>query len=194
MNQPPGWSRHAVTGVEVLHGQLTMLRARLPADVPVLHAELHDDVANHVLAASGPWRPISPAAENGPFSIRASRDEVAAFSVIELATGALAGSALLWRIDSHNRNAHIGLTLLPVVRGRGLGLDVVNVLCGYAFSILGLNRLQLETASDNEPMLKTARKAGFTEEGVQRQARWTIGRFTDDVVFGLLADEWMPTA
>jgi RimJ/RimL family protein N-acetyltransferase len=174
----------------VLQGQLVNLRARLPADVPVLHTQLHDDVATHVLTDSSPWRPISPDTENGPFSIKEVRDDAAAFSVVEVSTGDLAGTASLWGIHTHNRNAHIGLTLLPAVRGRGLGTDVVKVLCGYGFSILGLHRLQIETASHNEAMRKTARRAGFTEEGIQRQAWWTAGQFVDDVIFGLLADEW----
>ncbi|HST84034.1 MAG TPA: GNAT family protein [Kineosporiaceae bacterium] len=179
-----------LTGVKMLQGQLVCLRARLTADVPVLHAQLHDDVASHVLTMAAPWRPISPDLENGPFSIQQTDADLAQFSVVEVATGELAGSASLWRIDTHNRNAHIGISLLPTARGRGLGTDAVKVLCEYGFSILGLHRLQLETASDNVAMRKTARTVGFTEEGVQRQAYWTAGRFADDVLYGLLTDEW----
>jgi RimJ/RimL family protein N-acetyltransferase len=178
----------------VLHGQLVTLRARIPSDVPVLHTHLHDDVASHLLASAGPWRPLSPESENGPFSIKSDQDDVAAFSVVENVGGELAGSAVLWGIDTHNRNAHLGITLLPSARGRGLGLDAVRVLCRYTFAILGLHRLQLETASDNTAMRKTALKAGFTEEGIQRQAYWTDGRFSDDVLYGLLADEWTPSS
>jgi RimJ/RimL family protein N-acetyltransferase len=174
----------------MLQGQLVCLRARLTADVPVLHAQLHEDVASRVLTISGSWRPISADLENGPFSIQETGDDLAQFSVVEVATGELAGSASLWRIDTHNRNAHLGIALLPTARGRGLGADVVSVLCEYGFSILGLHRLQLETASENVAMRRAALTVGFTEEGVQRQAYWTAGRFTDDVVYGLLAEEW----
>jgi RimJ/RimL family protein N-acetyltransferase len=176
----------------VLQGQLVYLRARLPVDVPVLHAQLHDDVATHLLASGGPWLPIPPDSEDSPFAVKESREDLVRFSVVEISTGALVGTALLWGVDTHNRRAHLGLTLMPDARGRGLGADVVSLLCRYGFSILGLHRLQIETASDNLAMQKTAHKAGFTQEGIQREAYWTNGRFTDDVLFGLLADEWTP--
>jgi RimJ/RimL family protein N-acetyltransferase len=177
----------------VLRGRLVNLRTRVPADVPVLHEQLHDDVEIHMLAAASPWRPVAADAENGPFAIRPDDDDVAPFSVVEVATGELAGSALLWGIDRHNRNAHLGLSLLPAARGRGLGCDVVRVLCEYGFAVLGLHRLQLETSGHNEAMQNAARKAGFVQEGIQREAGWTAGRFADEVLFGLLAREWTPT-
>lgn len=174
----------------MLQGQLVGLRARVDADIPVLHAQLHDDVVSHLLVAAGAWRPLPPDSADGPFSVKDVPDDVAPFSVIELGTGELAGSTLLWGIDSHNRHAHIGLSLLPAARGRGLGLDVLHVLCRYGFRLLGLHRLQIETASDNAAMQATARRAGFAQEGIQRQAYWSDGQFKDDVLFGLLASEY----
>ena len=186
----PGRPAPSRKGVRVLRGQLVTLRSRRSEDVPVLHEHLHDDVPTHLLSASGPWRPSGPEAPDGPFAVRDPRDDMAVFSVVETRTDALAGSALLWGIDPHNRNAHIGLSLLPAVRGRGLGADVVAVLCDYGFSILGLHRLQIETSVDNPAMRRVAERAGFRQEGVHREAYWTAGRFVDDVLFGLLADEW----
>ena len=52
-------------------------------------------------------------------------DDAACFSVVQLADDELAGEALLWGIDLHNRSAHIGISLRPAFRGRGLGTDVL---------------------------------------------------------------------
>jgi RimJ/RimL family protein N-acetyltransferase len=104
--------------------------------------------------------------------------------------GALAGDALLWGIDDHNRTAHIGLSLLPASRGQGLGRDVVQVLCRYGFDLLGLNRLQVETLSDNAAMIAAATSAGFVVEGTRREAAWVDGRFRDETWLGLLATDW----
>jgi RimJ/RimL family protein N-acetyltransferase len=82
------------------------------------------------------------------------------------------------------------LSLRPAFRGRGLGADVVRVLCGYGFANLGLHRLALETLSDNVAMIRTAERLGFVREGVSRQGSWVTGHFHDDVLFGLLAEEW----
>jgi RimJ/RimL family protein N-acetyltransferase len=89
-------------------------------------------------------------------------------------------------IDLHNRRAEIGLVLRPAFRGRHLGTDVVRVLCRYGFAIRGLHRLQLETLTDNDAMIRVAQQAGFTREGVTRGSDWVNGRFADSVIFGLL--------
>src|ERR1700690_2737659 len=133
----------------MLRGELTGLRARQDSDVPVLHAELHDDVATRSQADPRPWRPIPPGSAEAPFRVVDSSDEFARFSVVELTSGELAGDAGLWGIDLHNRVAHVGLSLRPTFRGRGLGTDVVRVLCRYAFEVRGLHRVQIDTLAGN---------------------------------------------
>jgi RimJ/RimL family protein N-acetyltransferase len=168
---------------------MTGLRARHDSDIPVLHAELYDDVETRVSADSRPWQPIPPGA-GSPYVVKVPDNRAACFSVVELATGELAGEALLWDIDLHNRAAHIGISLRPAFRGRGLGADVVRVLCRYGFAIRGLHRLQAETLSTNNAMIQAAGRAGFTREGTLRRAAWVDGEFADEVILGLLAAEW----
>jgi RimJ/RimL family protein N-acetyltransferase len=117
-------------------------------------------------------------------------DQVALFSVFRLADDELAGEALLWNIDTHNREAHLGMSLLPAFRGQGLGAEVVSLLCKYGFVMRGLHRLQLETLADNEPMLRAAARSGFVLEGTRRRAAWVYGEFADEAILGLLAEEW----
>ena len=166
------------------------LRARDEADVPILHAELQEDVAMRSQADSRPWRPISPATAASPYAVSEPRDDAATFSVVELAGGELAGDALLWGIDLHNRTAHLGMGLRPAFRGRGLGTDVVRALCVYGFTVRGLHRLQIETLATNTAMLKAAERGGFVREGTLRQAAWVTGEFLDEVILGLLAADW----
>ena len=166
------------------------LRARDEADVPILHTELQEDVAMRSQADSRPWRPVSPGTAASPYAVSEPRDDVAIFSVVELAGDELAGDALVWGIDLHNRMGHLGMGLRPAFRGRGLGTDVVRALCEYGFSVRGLHRLQIETLATNAAMLKAAERAGFTREGTLRQAAWVTGEFVDEVILGLLAADW----
>jgi RimJ/RimL family protein N-acetyltransferase len=175
-----------------MSGQLAGLRARLPEDVPVLHAELHDDVEIRARADSRPWQPVPPTGGLSPYEPHAPTDREAVFSVVDLATSVLAGEAMLWGIDTHNRGAHLGLSLLPGARGRGLGTDVVRLLCHYGFTVRGLHRLQLETLADNTAMIRAATAAGFTLEGTLRGSAWVHGAFADEVIFGLPVGEWRP--
>jgi RimJ/RimL family protein N-acetyltransferase len=175
----------------MLRGEVAGLRAQEDNDVPVLHAELHEDVATWVRADSRPWRPI-PASAESPVRAAGPRDDSAVFSVVQLATGDLAGQAMLWAIDLHNRSAHVGISLRPAFRGYGLGTDTVRVLCRYAFAILGLQRLQAETLASNAAMIATATQAGFAPEGTLRQSAWVDGQFADEVILGMLARDWHP--
>jgi RimJ/RimL family protein N-acetyltransferase len=173
----------------VLRGDLVGLRARLDSDVPVLHTELHDDVETHSRASTRPWRPLAPNSATSPYRPEDTSADRACFSVVRLADDELAGEALVWGIDQHNRLAHLGLTLRPAFRGLGLGTDTVAVLCHYGFTVLGLHRLQIETLADNTAMIHAATRNGFVHEGALRQAAWVLGTFIDEVILGRLADE-----
>jgi RimJ/RimL family protein N-acetyltransferase len=163
------------------------LRARAEADVAVLHAELYDDIAIRMQADTRPWRPIPAGSPASPYAVSQPGDDHACFSVVELASGELAGEALLWAIDLHNRTSHLGLSLRPAFRGRGLGTDVVLALCEYGFAVRGLHRLQVDTLASNTAMIRAAARAGFVHEGRLRQAAWVNGEFADEVILGMLA-------
>jgi RimJ/RimL family protein N-acetyltransferase len=173
-----------------LSGRHVALRARHADDVPILQAQLYDDLPTRARADSRPWRPIPPDSEHSPYAVTGVSDDAASFSIVSVPAHDLAGEALLWGVDLHNRLAHVGLAILPGFRGRGWSVDVLRLLCRYGFAVRGLNRLQLETLTDNAAMRRAAAHAGFHEEGVLREAAWVPGAFADSVVLGLLAADW----
>ncbi len=174
----------------MLKGKVAGLRARHESDIAVLETELYDDVDVSVRADTRPWRPIPPGSPASRYRVTDPAGDPACFSVVELATGELAGEAVLWAVDLHNRVGHVGISLRPSLRSRGLGTDTVRVLCRYGFAIRGLQRLQIETLADNAAMIRAATQAGFTREGVLRRSAWVNGEFADEVILGQLAAEW----
>ncbi|MBZ4018701.1 GNAT family N-acetyltransferase [Streptomyces purpurogeneiscleroticus] len=176
----------------MLRGRKVGLRARHEDDIPVLQAELYDDVVNYSRAAGRPWRPITPGSKESQLVVDDKDERQVPFSAVELDSGTLVGTAVLANIDDHNRSAHIGLGLLPSARGKGYGTDVVAVLCHYGFVVRGLQRLQIETLSDNTAMLRSAERNGFVREGVLRSSAWVMGEFLDEVLLGLLVQDWTP--
>lgn len=172
----------------MLEGNLVILRARRESDVPILHSELQEDVPTRARSDGRPWRPQP--ANRSPYSTDNPSDDIAIFSIVEKASGDLAGDALLWGIDSHNRVAHLGVSLRPAYRGRKLGEDAVQVLCHYGFTVRGMHRLQLETLDDNAAMRRAAERAGFEHEGTLRKAAWVMGEYLDEVIYGLLVHDW----
>jgi RimJ/RimL family protein N-acetyltransferase len=175
----------------MLSGELAGLRARQDSDIPVLQAELYDDLATRMRADSRPWRPIPPGSPASPYVVTGEANDAAVFSVVRLATDELAGEALVWGIDLHNRTGHVGISLRPAFRGQGLGIDAVRLLCYYGFAVRGLHRLQAETLADNAAMIAAATRAGFVPEGTLRGSAWVDGAFADETILGLLAAEWV---
>jgi len=178
----------------VLRGELTGLRARQDSDIEVFETELLADVETRMRATGRPWLPVAPGAPDSPYRQGQDPQTVVGFSVVELATGDLAGEAVVSGIDLHNRHAEIGLVLRPAFRGRHLGTDVVRVLCHYGFAIRGLHRLVITTLADNHAMIGAATQAGFALEGTMRDAAWINGTFADGVMLSLLHPEWSSPA
>ena len=181
----------------MLRGELIGLRAQQDSDIGVFETELMNDVETRMRSDNRPWRPVAPGSVRRPGSPGDTGDDGdiggdVKFSVVELATGELAGEALLWAVDLHNRGGHLGISLLPAFRGKHLGTDVVRVLCRYGFAVRGLHRLQVETLADNHAMIAAATRAGFVPEGTLRGAAWVDGHFADEVILGQLASEWQP--
>lgn len=174
----------------MLRGERIGLRARIESDVPVLHEALYNDVVTRSKADTRPWQPTPVA--NSVFSVGESSEGHAPFTVVELETGEVLGEAIVWGIDQHNRLAHLGLALLPAHRGKGYGAEAVRVMCHYGFRVRGFQRLQLETLADNHAMIAAAERNGFVREGLLRRNAWVDGGFHDELVLGLLADEWRP--
>lgn len=171
----------------MLVGEHVVLRSRRESDVAVLHEELYDDVPSRIHADTRGWTPVGLA--DSPYAVHGVSAGAAEFSVVERLSDELAGEAILWDIDPHNRSAHAGLALRPRFRGRGLGVETLRVLVDYAMRIRGLHRVQLEIVADNEPMLAAARQARFVQDGLLRESVWVGGRFADQVVFSVVATD-----
>jgi ribosomal-protein-serine acetyltransferase len=103
----------------------------------------------------------------------------------------LVGSAGL-RIDTYRRAGELGYWIAERFEGRGLVTRAASALIEHGFGALGLGRIALRTDIGNHRSRAVADRLGFTEEGVERGALVFGDERRDDVVFGLLAEEWQP--
>lgn len=76
--------------------------------------------------------------------------------------------------------------------GRGYGREVVRLLFDYAFQHMNMNRVWLNTHSENERAIRCYKACGCAEEGRLRQHIWVNGRYVDRVVMGVLRGETAP--
>ena len=97
-------------------------------------------------------------------------------------------------IDVPAGSAEVGYWLDADFEGRGLATRAVTAVLDHAFGPLGLNRVELQTTTNNRRSRSVAQRLGFTQEGVLREAAAFPGARRDVVVHGLLAREWHKTA
>jgi len=101
----------------------------------------------------------------------------------------LAG-ALSLTISRYTRSAEIGYWISGDYEGRGLVTRAAAAMLDQAFGPLGLDRVSLHTDPANERSRAVARRLGFVEEGLLRQGTAFPDERRDELVYGLLAQEW----
>lgn len=75
-------------------------------------------------------------------------------------------------------------------RGEGYGWKVLLSILFYAFNIINLHRVWLHVLPENETAIYLYKKAGFTQEGIERDSLYNDGLFYDQFVFSILKNEW----
>jgi RimJ/RimL family protein N-acetyltransferase len=109
------------------------------------------------------------------------------FAIADTESGRiLGGIGLRWTEDV----AEIGYWARADARGRGVTTRALVLLARLAFEE-GAARVQLRADVENAPSRRVAEKAGFTAEGVLRNAHWNprLGRRQSWVMYSLLPGE-----
>lgn len=92
--------------------------------------------------------------------------------------------------DRLNRKSEIGYWLSEEYQKKGIVTVCVQILFGYAFSRLGLNRVQIKCTVGNVPSQKIPERLGFVFEGVERAGeRFGENKYFDLRVYSKLKDD-----
>jgi aminoglycoside 6'-N-acetyltransferase len=86
--------------------------------------------------------------------------------------------------------AEIGFTLAPKFQGQGYATEAVLALLRHLFSQQRLLRVSAECDARNTRSASLLERVGFVREGLRRRHTWIKGEWTDDLLFGLLAEEF----
>jgi len=73
---------------------------------------------------------------------------------------------------------------------KGYMTEAAKALVEYGFRIMGLNRIEAFTATDNIPSRKMLENLGFKQEGVLKEHYFTDNRMQDSVCYALLLKEY----
>jgi diamine N-acetyltransferase len=117
----------------------------------------------------------------------ASRPETVAFAIHAADDGELVGACSLEKIDHNFLRADFGI-FMGRRRGEGIGSDAVRLVLDWAFHILGLRNVMLETYDYNEAALRAYERAGFRVIGRRRDAVLALGRRWDLILMDATPD------
>lgn len=112
--------------------------------------------------------------------------------IIELPDGTPVGTMGVHRINLKNRHATTGAILQKEYWGKGIGSTVKMYLLNYLFNELGLNRVKSLVWEFNERSVKYSLRCGYKIEGQLRQVLYRDGKYWDEIILGVLRDEWVP--
>ncbi len=116
----------------------------------------------------------------------------AVWTIIEAATGKIAGCTRLGEISWKDERGQIGWTWIGKdFQGTGLNRAMKFEVLKYGFETLGLNRIELKADERNERSRKAILKLGATEEGTLRQhMKIHDGYIRNTVFYSILKTEW----
>lgn len=102
------------------------------------------------------------------------------------------GNISLNSINHVFRSAEIGIIIGETdCWGKGYATEAIALLSQHCFKRLNLNRLAAGAVDKNTGCIRAFEKAGFSREGMARQAYFCEGRYHDCINLSLLYSEWL---
>jgi RimJ/RimL family protein N-acetyltransferase len=102
------------------------------------------------------------------------------------------GFCFVKNIHPLHRHAELEqLHIIPEYQDQGIGTDVMKILLDYFFLEANLNRIWLISYADNKKAIRFYHRLGFVIEGVLRQIQFTMGKYHNGCIMGILRDDWL---
>jgi diamine N-acetyltransferase len=127
--------------------------------------------------------------------LRGERDDWLGFAIYTLPELRPVGIINIRDFTNPHGTAEFGITIGdPADRGQGLGTEATRLLLDYAFTVLGVHNVWLDTPAYNAGAIRAYEKAGFREIGRRRGGRILAGRRYDVVLMDCIAEEFVEPA
>ena len=113
------------------------------------------------------------------------------FAILEVKKLELIGIESIMKIDWYNRHGELGIFIGDKrYWGLGYGTEAIILLLDYAFNILNLNKIYLRVIEYNVRAIRAYKKIGFRVVGRLRNHRFRWGRYWDEFIMDILAEEF----
>ncbi len=125
------------------------------------------------------------------FLNKAMSEDWSGFVISDRETGDYLGQIDFVNLDLKNGKAELALVIGDTNNSsKGIGTESTKMMLDFGFNNLRLNRIELSCWDYNEKAINLYKKLGFTEEGRKRKSRYYNGEYHDEVLFGILREEW----
>lgn len=88
------------------------------------------------------------------------------------------------------RQVELGFNLAPSYRGKGYATEAISGILQYLFETLRKHRVFARTDPENKPAVALLERLQMRKEGHFRRSYWFRERWTDDVLYAMLEEEW----
>lgn len=104
------------------------------------------------------------------------------------------GSAGHWRMMKEHHRAEIGYDLSPDYWGKGYMKEALTAILRFGFVEMELHSTEAQIDPANQRSRAVLQGLGFRQDGVIRENFFFEGKYTDTVIFTLLAREFLKDA
>jgi aminoglycoside 6'-N-acetyltransferase len=106
--------------------------------------------------------------------------------------GRLVGDVAVHVHEDDPRQATVGFTLAADLQGRGLATEALRTVVSLLFSEHGVHRVSADCDARNDRSVALLERVGMRREAHHRRSAWWKGEWTDEYVYAVLAEEWLP--
>ena len=94
-------------------------------------------------------------------------------------------------LDKNNKQAELGCTLAKNHQGKGYAAEALNAVIIYLFNELDKHRIIASIDPENTKSISLFNRLGFRKEAHFKKSILINGKWTDDVIYAILKDEWI---
>lgn len=179
----PTWRRT----LPEIHGERVLLRELQRADAPALHRVASmPEISRH----TWPPPPTLEAVERYIewTLVKRARGEYLCFGIVPRPEVEIAGIFELRSFHPALARVELGFVLDPRWWGRGVFVEAADLVCSFAFDVLGVHRIEARASAENPRGNAALRKIGARIEGRLRSAFTSEGRHIDQFLWAIVND------
>ncbi len=169
-----------------LTGGSVSLRGWTGSDAEAVFDACQDADLQHWLAVPAPYRLAQARDFVEAFAPKQwSSRRGAPFAAVDTDTGQLLGAPSLKDVDSDRKVAEVGYWVAPWARGQSVAQRAVRLMCDWAFTEVGLQRLEFFIEPANAASCAVAGRLGCVREALFRNKEVIRGTSRDMALYAL---------